>query len=714
MALTIGVANHQWPPRPQRCSSGGGPKFKLLHEGDIQVCRLNHSRTLISKVLSSKFLRRWEAHHISLGDFQMYSSTYSSGFMDTPVPYHEIQDVYTVNRWDTGQHFCIRITIPDGSVLLRATNAYLRDQWLHSIKWKVNLQRYKKLLSKTNDHESLTRELKDLVLFSLTTPLQDDVVFTVPVRIVSDILANVSFLLHCETFGEAAQKKLIVHCKGQPQYFIVLDMFLPAVHRILKHNMDFGKLPHLRMFVQDYIFTLYSKNESASDVQEFVNSMHSPGAVCPHPRVLPNLVAVVLAAVYSTFDQPEMLIQVTEINTRFLLCFMTVLDTCAQYEDWRPSLANLLQPIPFPKQYISGVIKLFAEDKRCEVHQSILPVRKGKDGWIDMFCPGGISCFDEGHFFSLIMTMFLNCCGKRKKMLSELKETVIGPFMLLALRGDVPFINALTFMLEVEMLDDENEKLQIVSTLESTDEGRESYETLCQKRTKFREMIEKGGPTVLTLPTKSTGKGTTYRGMGTTYRGMGTTYRGMGTTYRGWVPLIGVWVPLIGVWVPLIGVWVPLIGGSTTYWGKGTTYRGKGTTYRGMGTTYRGKGATYRGMGTTYRGKGTTYRGMGTTYWGKGTVHLLEGGILLFDDLGLQMVAEHLHHLETLNLCETPVTDVGLSCLVVMTSLRYLNLNSTKLSPALYERLKVSSKQPDRLQQSIPFTKLCQEELKFH
>lgn len=34
---------------------------------------------------------------------------------------------------------------------------------------------------------------------------------------------------------------------------------------------DFGKLPHLRMFVQDYIFTLYSKNESAADVQEFVN-----------------------------------------------------------------------------------------------------------------------------------------------------------------------------------------------------------------------------------------------------------------------------------------------------------------------------------------------------------------------------------------------------------------------------------------------------------
>lgn len=35
-----------------------------------------------------------------------------------------------------------------------------------------------------------------------------------------------------------------------------------------------------------------------------------------------------------------------------------------------------------------------------QVHQSILPVRKGKDGWIDIICPGGVSCFDEGHFFS--------------------------------------------------------------------------------------------------------------------------------------------------------------------------------------------------------------------------------------------------------------------------------------------------------------------------
>lgn len=643
------------PPRPQRCSSSGGPKFKLIHEGDIQVCRLNHSRTLISKVLSSKFLRRWEAHHIYLGDFQLYSAT-ACGFMELAVPYHEIQDAYTVNRWDTGQHFCIRITISDGSVLLRASNAYLRDQWLHSLKWKVNLLRYKKLLSKTNDPESLIRELKELVLFSLTTPIQDDVIFSVPLEIVSDILAHLKIWLsssacssvglpHQDKFSDVAQERLIValapvleyvqpspevctffsqHCKGQPYNSDVMDIFEPSIHRILKHNMDFGKYPHLRMFVQDFIYTLYCKDEKAQDVREFVVSMHSPAAACPHPRVLPNLVAVVLAAVYSTFDLPDTLIQIQipEVNLKFLLCFMTVLDTVAQFEDWRPNLATLLQPIPFPKEslknetfalYISGVIKAFADDSRCEVHQAMLPVRKGKDGWIDVFCPGGVSCFDEGHFFAYVMAQYLNCCGKKKKVLRELKETMIGPFMLLALRGDSTMIQTLTLMLELDIFDDENERLQIVSTLESTQGGQECYEKLCQKREKFREMMELGGPTVLTLPTKSTDDDLARllkSGSFGNLQSLNLAFTHVTSACAEYL----VQLPALAH----LNLW------STQ-----------------------------------------------------------------FGDSGLQMVAEHLHKLESLNLCETPVTDAGMSSLVVMTSLRTLNLNSTRLSPLTYEKLKM-------------------------
>lgn len=58
------------------CSSGG-MRYKLLHEGDIQVCALKHPRTFLSKILTSKFLRRWEPHHLSLTDASLASATVS-------------------------------------------------------------------------------------------------------------------------------------------------------------------------------------------------------------------------------------------------------------------------------------------------------------------------------------------------------------------------------------------------------------------------------------------------------------------------------------------------------------------------------------------------------------------------------------------------------------------------------------------------------------
>lgn len=49
-------------------------RFKLIHEGDIQVCRLNHTRTIVSKIMNSKYLRRWESHHIILDENEIQSS----------------------------------------------------------------------------------------------------------------------------------------------------------------------------------------------------------------------------------------------------------------------------------------------------------------------------------------------------------------------------------------------------------------------------------------------------------------------------------------------------------------------------------------------------------------------------------------------------------------------------------------------------------------
>ena len=41
------------------------------------------------------------------------------GFMELSIPYSSVEDVNIISRWDAGQKFCIRITVPDGSVLLQ-------------------------------------------------------------------------------------------------------------------------------------------------------------------------------------------------------------------------------------------------------------------------------------------------------------------------------------------------------------------------------------------------------------------------------------------------------------------------------------------------------------------------------------------------------------------------------------------------------------------
>lgn len=54
-----------------------GMRYKLLQEGDIQVCVIRHPRTFLSKILTSKFLRRWEPHHLTLADNSLASATVS-------------------------------------------------------------------------------------------------------------------------------------------------------------------------------------------------------------------------------------------------------------------------------------------------------------------------------------------------------------------------------------------------------------------------------------------------------------------------------------------------------------------------------------------------------------------------------------------------------------------------------------------------------------
>ncbi|XP_030313498.1 C-Maf-inducing protein isoform X1 [Calypte anna] len=777
-----------------------GMRYKLLQEGDIQVCVIRHPRTFLSKILTSKFLRRWEPHHLTLADNSVASATEGrkgkdgfcalpwrnwepacqnkeswsinsvspttthpiprslgtackpTGYMENSISYSAIEDVQLLS-WENAPKYCLQLTIPGGTVLLQAANSYLRDQWFHSLQWKKKIYKYKKVLSNPGRWEVVLKEIRTLVDMALTSPLQDDSIHQAPLEIVSKLLSEnnnlttqdhesiivaIAPLLEnnhpppdlCEFFCK--------HCRERPRSMVVIEVFTPVVQRILKHNMDFGKCPRLRLFTQEYILALNELNAGMEVVKKFIHSMHGPTGQCPHPRVLPNLVAVCLAAIYSCYEEfinsrdnspslkeirngcqqqcdrkpnlplrllhtsPDLVsqeatltesrlkpvivtsndihVEVERNNTanqkltanvgndsepnlidclmvsptcstmsielsaqadRILGCYVEILKMLSDYDDWRPALASLLQPIPFPKEALAHekftkelkyVIQRFAEDPRQEVHSCLLSVRAGKDGWFQLYSPGGVACDDDGELFASMVCVcnnvhiLMGSCYKTKKFLLSLAENKLGPCMLLALRGNQTMVEILCLMLEYNIIDNNDTQLQIISTLESTDVGKRMYEQLCDRQRELKELQRKGGPTRLTLPSKSTDADLARL----------------------------------------------LSSGSF---------------------------GNLENLSLAF-----------TNVTSACAEHLIKLPSLKqlnlwstqFGDAGLRLLSEHLTMLQVLNLCETPVTDAGLLALSSMKSLCSLNMNSTKLSADTYEDLK--AKLPNLKEVDVRYT----------
>ncbi|KAK3799133.1 hypothetical protein RRG08_051408 [Elysia crispata] len=630
-------------PTTQRAPVPQGPRHKLITEADVQVCRLNHTRTIVSKIMNSRYLRRWECHKIVLDDNEMRSAT-PTGFMELAVPYSSIEDVHVVSRWDAGHKFCLRITIQDGSVLLQAKNAYIRDQWLHSIQWKRHIFRSERLLKNARRPEILVKEIKSLIDVSLITPIQDASVYRFPLDLVSDLLQE-----NDEFLSKEFQETIIIaltplleknhptqeicdffskHCKDSPRSTLVIELFTPVVHRILKHNTDFGKYPRMRYFVQEYIQALNCQNDGLKVVTSLVKSMHGPGSTCPHPRVLPNLVAVCLAAIYNCYEERKHSSMENVNSDDFdqiewenkLLCYVSMMETMSEFDDWRYILGSLLQPIPFPDDAIADslftsrmkvTIHNVSSDETCGVHQTLLGIREGKEGWFHLYCPGGIACDDDGQLWGVMLNTLMKCCCKRKKFLISISK-MIGPVMLLALRDNYAAMEVLCSMLELEVVESHDMKMQMITTLQSTCEGKRMYAQLCEKQIAIKEMQQKGGPKKLTLPSKSTDLDLT---------------RLLSSGCFGNLECLSLAFTQVTSTCAQDLIKLPSL----------------------------------------------RYLNLWSTQFG---------------DQGLQTISEHLHKLQVLNLCETPVTDKGLSCLAAMKSLRKLNLNSTNLSALTFEGLK--------------------------
>ncbi|KAK7789019.1 hypothetical protein R5R35_009972 [Gryllus longicercus] len=630
-------------PAPSPSAPGPGPRFKLLREGDVQLCYLNHTRTVISKILSSKFLRRWETHRLYLNDACISSKT-PSGFMERSVPYSSVEELCVVARWDAGHRFCVRLVVQDGSLLLQANNAYMRDQWYHSILWKKCIFKYRNILKKSTRPEVVLKELKSLVELATSTPLQDECVTNAPMEIVSRLLeedeawtsrggseqltATLAPLLANTAPSPALCRFFSRHCAAHPRSPAVAERLTPVAQRILKHNVDFGKFPHMRRLVQDYICALHMQNGGDEVLRRFVASIHGPGSSCPHPRVLPNLVAVCLAAVFSSFEERRSVEARNETQGLVLehadcqlQCYLSVLLTVSEYDDWRPGLAQLLQPIPFPDDALAHepfirsfmpVMERIGKDSRCEVHQLVLGIREGKEGWFHVYCPSSLACVDEGELWCSMLEILLHCCCRRKRFLVQLAKR-LGACLLLALRDHTVAQEALCLMLEWELLTQEDQKMQVVTTLQSTASGREHYAALCRRQMHLKELQQqKGGPRKLTLPSRSTDADIA---------------RLLSCGSFGNLECLSL-------------AFTHVTSACAEQLIKLPSLR---------------------------------YLNLWATQFG---------------DSGLLMISEHLHKLQVLNLCETQVSDKGIAALASMTSLRKLNLNSTKLSAHTFERLK--------------------------
>ncbi|CAB1313913.1 unnamed protein product, partial [Coregonus sp. 'balchen'] len=545
--------------------------------------------------------------------------------------------------WDNAPKYCVQLSFPGGTVLLQAANSYLRDQWFHSLQWKKKIYKYRKVLNNPSRWEVVLKEIRSLVDMALTSPLQDESIHQAPLQIISTLLAENTNL------SSQDHENIIVAIAP------LLEKNHPPPDLCEFFCKDFGKCPRLRLFTQEYILALNELNAGMEVVKKFIHSMHGPTGQCPHPRVLPNLVAVCLAAIYSCYEEL--------INSRDNSpSLKEIRNGCQQQNERKPPLPlRLLRPEPptppstallplspppsaplsppptlplSPPPSIVNSSEILVELERnnntanarrkgpagsdsepnlidCllvspalnalsiqlpaqadRVHSCLLSVRSGKDGWFQLYSPGGVACDDDGELFASMVHILMGSCYKTKKFLLSLAENKLGPCMLLALRGNQTMVEILCLMLEYNIIENKDTQLQIISTLESTPVGLHMYEQLCDRQRELKELQRKGGPTRLTLPSKSTDADLARL----------------------------------------------LSSGSF------------------------------------------------------GNLENLSLAFTNFGDAGLRLLSEHLACLQVLNLCETPVTDAGL----------LLNMNSTKLTADTYDDLK--AKLPNLKEVDVRYT----------
>jgi len=54
-------------------------------------------------------------------------------------------------------------------------------------------------------------------------------------------------------------------------------------------------------------------------------------------------------------------------------------------------------------RHMKPLLSNIGDDKRCDSHTTVLAVRDGKEGWFELYCPGGIACYDDGELYCVMV-----------------------------------------------------------------------------------------------------------------------------------------------------------------------------------------------------------------------------------------------------------------------------------------------------------------------
>lgn len=288
--------------------------WQLLQQGDVLVSRVWHCRSLVGKIINSKYVRRWESHYMVLGD-DCLSSRSGGSYLSEPVSLGDLREVCLAGCHDDKAGHCVRLSLPDSVIVIQAGSVTVQQQWLHSINWKRRMYHYKQsLLAEVNSSSSIISNVKDMLKLCKETSLRHEYILQYAISIISTLLSQVDMTDDQESCHQLVEliaplfervyppasvcRFLSGLCVQSPSSDLIDKFVLPVVISVLKRNADFSKNVPSREMVQHFLEALAARENHKYLLKDIIDRIHGKGSVCPHPRLLPNLVATCLRAIF--------------------------------------------------------------------------------------------------------------------------------------------------------------------------------------------------------------------------------------------------------------------------------------------------------------------------------------------------------------------------------------------------------------------------------